>query len=740
MHMPRLGTLLNSFLPRTLLIAWLSALSLGAQTSVTIPVDMSEYNSTSLVRARLSEEVLTLRWNLGAPADGATAMHRSARGKDEHGVLELNLIPGKPLIRTLGIAPSQDAVVSAILRDVDPVTILTIGKRDLKRRRGWTIFFDKVHKKPHTTHLAVLDLKSARVVSNQQASVTVALAGLKAGPFKGELLFTLYPSCRLVHVEAVLSTEQNGRAIVYDAGIVSTKPAWRRTVWLNPKGELRGVEVSDTSPATPLAVKHRVIAAESDEGSVAVFPAPHQYFYPLDSAANFKFAWQGKDVGGSTKGFGLGFRQPLDGDNRYVPWFNAPPGTKQRLSAFYVLSSGTGSDAIEAAKRFTHGDQFQPLKGHRTFTSHYHVEHTLQYLKRQKAQGTTGIPKGLIEPGFVKTFKAMGVEIAHLAEFHNRRTPFLKTSVRLKQLKLMHDECERLSTREFLLLPGEEPNVHLGGHWINLFPKPVYWVLNRGKGAPFVTQHDELGTVYHVGNSADVLELFKREQGLKWTAHPRIKSSTGFPDAYAEKDYFVSDTFLGAAWKAMPADLSKSRLGTRVLDLQDDMLNWGHKKFIIGEVDVFKIEPQYELYAHMNVNYLRLNQIPRYQDGWQPVLDCLRQGKFFVTTGEVLIEELRVNGKLSGETATFKPGEPIELRARVQMTFPLAFCRLIAGDGKVVKPLRQELPRAGAFRTEEIRLAYSTKPDGFRPKWIRFEVWDIAGNGAFAPPVWLDAE
>lgn len=723
-----------------LLIAWLPSPFLGAQDSVAIPVDMSKYSSTSLVRAHLSDATLTLRWSLGGSVDSAAAATRRRPERVEHGVLELNLSPGKPLIQTLGIAPSKDAPASAILRDIDPVTILTIGERDLKRRRGWTIFFDKVHKRPHTTHLATLKLREVRVVSDRQTGVTVSLGELQAGSFKGELLFTVYPSCRLVHVEAVLSTEQNGRAIVYDAGIVSAKPAWRKTVWLKPDGELQGVVGSDSSPAAPLAVKHRVIAAEGDAGSVAVFPAPHQYFYPLDSAGNFRFAWRGKDVGGLAKGFGLGFRQPLDGDNRYVPWFNAPPGTKQRLSAFYVLSSGSGKDAIEEAKRFTHGDRFKRLEGHRTFTSHYHVEHTLQYLKRQKTQATTGIPKGLHEPGFVRTFKAMGVEIAHLAEFHNRRTPHLGTRDRLKQLKLMHDECARLSNREFLLLPGEEPNVHLGGHWINLFPKPVYWVLNRRQGAPFVTQHDELGVVYHVGNSADVLKLFKRENGLIWTAHPRIKSSTGFPDAYAKKDYFLADTFLGAAWKAMPADLSNPRLGTRVLDLQDDMLNWGQKKVILGEVDVFKIEPHYELYAHMNVNYLRLDELPRYRDGWQPVLDCLRAGKFFVTTGEVLIEEFLVNGKQSGETATFKPGEPIELRARVQPTFPLAFCRLVAGDGKIVKPLRKELARAGAFRTEEIRVAYSTEQDGFRPKWIRFEVWDVAGNGAFTPPVWLDEE
>lgn len=41
----------------------------------------------------------------------------------------------------------------------------------------------------------------------------------------------------------------------------------------------------------------------------------------------------------------------------------------------------------------------------------------------------------------------------------------------------------------------------------------------------------------------------------------------------------------------MPADLSNPRLGTRVLDLQDDMLNWRRKKHILGEVVVFQIGP-----------------------------------------------------------------------------------------------------------------------------------------------------
>ena len=57
---------------------------------------------------------------------------------------------------------------------------------------------------------------------------------------------------------------------------------------------------------------------------------------------------------------------------------------------------------------------------------------------------------------------------------------------------------------------------------------------------------------------------------------PRIKASNWTPDIYRDEDFYLSDHWLGAAWKAMPADLSHDRLGRRVLDLLDDMANWGH--------------------------------------------------------------------------------------------------------------------------------------------------------------------
>jgi len=91
-----------------------------------------------------------------------------------------------------------------------------------------------------------------------------------------------------------------------------------------------------------------------------------------------------------------------------------------------------------------------------------------------------------------------------------------------------------------------------------------------------------MGKIYRISNATEMLELLKKEKGLAWTAHARTKGSTGFPDGYWNQDFFLSDRFLGAAWKAMPADLSQPRLGKRVLDLMDDMNNRGLQKKISG--------------------------------------------------------------------------------------------------------------------------------------------------------------
>jgi hypothetical protein len=257
--------------------------------------------------------------------------------------------------------------------------------------------------------------------------------------------------------------------------------------------------------------------------------------------------------------------------------------------------------------------------------------------------------------------------------------------------------------------------------------------MSRKPEKPFVTEDPEYGKVYRISNAEEMLKLLDLERGLAWTAHPRTKGSTGYPDKYENEFFFRSDRFLGGAWKAMPADLSQSRLGKRVLDLMDDMNNWGYKKKVLSEADLFSIEPENEMYAHMNVNYLQLKQLPVYDAGWQPVLDVLQQGRFFSTTGEVLIPDFTVNKKSSGDSVRLDKIGMADIAFSVQWTFPLNFAEIISGDGKNVYRHSINLDQTLSFGSKTIRLPLNLKGRS----WVRLEVWDIAANGAFTQTVWL---
>ena len=132
--------------------------------------------------------------------------------------------------------------------------------------------------------------------------------------------------------------------------------------------------------------------------------------------------------------FGFGIRHDAQGDNRYVPWFNAPPGTAQEMGLFLLLSDGTGDQALAEVARLTRDDRFAKLPGHLVFTSHYHVEHTRELLEAQERPAETAaqtgrlpsgreyrIPEPLTIPGFVRVFRDQGIDIVHLAEFPFRR-------------------------------------------------------------------------------------------------------------------------------------------------------------------------------------------------------------------------------------------------------------------------------------------------------------------------------
>lgn len=635
--------------------------------------------------------------------------------------------PASPLIKELGLNGKP------VMEGLDPNYLFWIGDRDLEKRAGWSIFFDRVPTRPYSVEKGYLTPDSVTIHSEGNRA-RIEIGGLKSTHFSGSLNLLFYEGSPFIHMEARVSTDREATAFLYHFGLAKPDTEDHRLYWADPSGNVESSPIEQAT-ARVYQTKFRSMALSSDSGSVAISPFPHQFLYPLDFAENYGYNWAGHEYLDMIDGFAWGVRQPSIGDRRYVPWVNAPPGTVQKLGTLVFLSAKEGSEILHNIATYTRGDSFKPLPGYKTFTSHYHVEHSLDYIEKQKEQGISGIPRGLKHPEFVEVFKEMGVDIVHLAEFHKGVTPRLGTEERLAQLKIMHQECERLSGDDFLLLPGEEPNVHLGGHWISFFPQPVNWVLNRNENQPFVQETKDFGTVYHVGSTEDVYELLRRENGLAWTAHARIKGSTGFPDAYRDSEGYQSDRFLGAAWKAMPADYSRDTLGWRNLDLQDDMANWGQEKYTLGEVDIFKIYKGYELFGAMNINYLKLDVVPRFKDGWQPVLDVLRQGRFFVTTGEVLITDFTVGGKESGEHLKLASARNnVPLKASLEWTYPLNWMEIVSGDGERVFRQRIELSDTIEFGERELDLEI----DLSNRKWVRIEVWDIARNGAFTQPVWIE--
>jgi hypothetical protein len=80
-------------------------------------------------------------------------------------------------------------------------------------------------------------------------------------------------------------------------------------------------------------------------------------------------------------------------------------------------------------------------------------------------------------------------------------------------------------------------------------------------------------------------------------------------------------------------------------------------------------------------------------------------------------------------------GRQRTISADIEWTFPLEFVEVVWGDG--TKTDRQiisatDLP---AFGRHHFQLPF----DATGKKWVRFAVWDAAGNGAFVQPIKLNA-
>ena len=603
---------------------------------------------------------------------------------------------------------------------------IDLPRRSEEIRRAWASF--------HTPSCQV---------KTEGARLEVTFPGLEMGIFSGRLQFTVYRGSNLLRQEAIARTDQPSVAYKYAAGLKGfsigpgTRLTWRDAARAWQEYDFGGASNADL---VGLRARNRLGIVEAGGGSLGFFPPPHKFFFARENEVNLGYVYYRKD---SENSFAIGVRQPDHGEG-YNPYglsdevwhrrvaesraetynyalYNAPPGTCQRMAVYFYLSPGPGRATQQSVLAYTHEDAYKAIPDCKVLVSHFHM-HLGEMITDQ---GTLDY-----RPEWLEVFRALGVNIVILADFHSDSHPDDPGPLRLKEQEVYFEACRRLSDRDFLLIPGEEPNVFLGGHYMMFLPRPVFWI--RAPKAPpgqLLTENNpHYGKVYDAASVADVMEMLRREQGVVWQAHPRTKSSAGYPDAVRDKDYFLSDRFIGASYESLPVDLSQERLcESRCFGTLDDMNNWAPTpKYLIAEGDTYQKYPDDETYPQLAVNYVRLDRVPKFDEDASPISRAMQAGDFFVTTGEVLFRKWGV--EVSGPHRVYT--------ADVEWTFPLEFVEVVWSDGKTTD--RQIIPATGLppFGHHQFGIAFGRGD----VKWVRFAVWDSAGNGAFTQPVHLKGE
>jgi hypothetical protein len=600
----------------------------------------------------------------------------------------------------------------AVLEGARPVYRCSTGKRT----GGWDQFFDH----PPLAAEGTRDFRAtfapnAATVKTIGDRVEVSFDGMSCGSFSGQLKYIFYPGSALVQQVAVMATQEPDTAYIYDAAIEMRAQADERVggrmgsaiSYFDTGGQLETITPVYASERHPVEVKYRALGAKMGTGSVVVFPAPHRYFFARDYTTNMGFAWYTSWRGQVA----LGIRQLPDDNSPYYPWMNAPPGTEQEMGMFLLLGAGPSDDTLNQVLAYTHSDRFPHLDGYVTFAPHWHEAYTVQAV----ANGMEW------QPPFKKVMESIGLDSAMIMDFHGDGHPQALTEIRLKELKSYYEACRAQSDKNFLLIPAEEADVILGGHWALVFPHPVYWYMDRKAGEPLKTQENGYGTVWRVGTGADILAMVKAEDGWMYETHPRTKGSTGYPEKILGEEFFKDARYFGVGWKQMPSELSSPRLGERGFKTVDDLNNLGLHKRMIGEVDVFQLDMSHELYAHMNVNYLKIGSLPDF-DHYGRLVDAAANGEGFISTGEIVLPSVTISGA----------GDSIKVQAQVGWTFPLHMAEVVWGDGKQTHHEIIALDSTRAFGSKE----FTWQVQAPQWKWARVAVWDVAGDGAFTNPAW----
>ncbi len=246
-----------------------AALFAAASTAQTIPADLSAVTPGPITVDSTSAD-LTVHW-------------KDEKSRPWAAVFSLD--PKQPLLLAVSVEGRK------IIERAQPFYRCETGKR----RGGWDAFFDFPPGAPEGTRafLAEFHPKHARArsVGNR---VELSFDGMHMGIFEGALHYIFYPGSRLIEQQALMTTQEPDVAYYYDAGLRMSSHADEtaggnmnsRLSYFDTEGRFQTFSPVYGSERKPLAVRYRTLAARMGAGSVAVFPAPHQYLFARDYTTN----------------------------------------------------------------------------------------------------------------------------------------------------------------------------------------------------------------------------------------------------------------------------------------------------------------------------------------------------------------------------------------------------------------------------------------------------------------------
>src|ERR1022692_1040086 len=338
----------------------------------------------------------------------------------------LGVSGGQPVVRELAVR--RNGEWSVLGRDLTPEYQVTTGRRrisaqqevplrqlgmftpEIIERQKWFAFWDAplnvpgrpgsnaavdLPRKPEEIQRAwaTFQITGCQVVTDG-TRLEANFPGVSLGIFSGGLRYTVYRGTNLIRQEVIAKTDAPSVAYKFVAGLKGftigndTRLMWRDIArgWQH---NLFGGHVN--SDPVALKARNRLAIVESGAGTVAVFPASHQFFFSREVEANLGYNYYRKD---SETTFAVGVRQ-ADREESFRPYgttdavwqrrvtqarefeenfalYNAPPGTMQRMAVYFYLDSGNAQATQRAVMAFTHDDVYKPLPGYQVMVSHFH--------------------------------------------------------------------------------------------------------------------------------------------------------------------------------------------------------------------------------------------------------------------------------------------------------------------------------------------------------------------------------